>query len=377
VKSLGLALLALLALGALLYFGIKARDRNALHQQASQSHQDPGSLPLATVRFKVGGEKMGFVKSPEVQRILLDEYHLQVQPEKAGSVEMVQDETNGYDAVWPASEYCKQIFEQRGRQTGLAGYKTADIFSSPLVIMSWPQVTDALIRRGIVRTQDGAYFIVDMPKLLKLIEDRARWRDVDSSVAMIYGSVNTKSTDPTKSNSGATLMGLYAGIMNGGDPPTLEQLDPLLKRLKSISDRGGMKEASSGDIFSHALSQGVGAYPLFAVYENQYLEAIVADQGRSDLRTQLRVLYPQPTVFASHPLITLTKNGQRLAEALADPKIQKIAWEQHGFRSATPGLVMDPQIFKAGGIPRQVMSVMPMPEANVMERLNQALLEQK
>ncbi len=375
MKQIFTALVALVVLGALLFFGLRARDQNALHRQAAQNRPDPRSQPLATVRFKVGGEKMGFMKNPDVLKILLDDYHLQLQPEKAGSVEMVQDETSGYDALWPASEYCKQIFEQRSRQTGLAGYKTADIFSSPMVVMSWPQVTEALTRRGIVRAQDGALYLNDMPKLLKMIEDRTKWKDMDSAVAMIYGAVNVKSTDPTKSNSGATLMGLYAGIINGGDPPTVEQLEPLLKRLKAISERGGMQEASSGDIFSHALSQGVGAYPMFAVYENQYLEAVVADQSRSDLRSQLRVLYPQPTVFASHPLIALTKNGQRLAEALADPKLQRIAWEQHGFRSATPGLTMDPQIFKTGGIPKQVMSVIPMPEASAMERLNQALLE--
>jgi len=365
------AALALVVLGGVLYFGFRAKQTANLHQQATQNAPNPRSQPLVTVRFKVGGEKIGCLKDPDVVKILLDDYHLQLSPEKEGSVEMVQEPTTGYDAIWPASEFCKQLFEERARGAGTTGYKTADVFSSPLVVMSWPLITDALQRRGIISVREGTLYISDMPRLLKLIEERARWKDVDSSLAMIYGTVNVKSTDPTRSNSGSMFMGLLANLMNGGEPCPADQIDKFLPRIRAVSDRMGLKETSSGDIFQHFMSQGVGAYPMMVVYENQFLEALAL--GQDNLRAQVRVLYPEPTVWASHPFIALTANGRRLLDALQDPRLQKIMWESHGFRSATPGAMNDAQVFKVRGVPQQIVSAMPTPDWQAMQRITEGL----
>ena len=365
------AVLALVLLGGLLFFGLKAKQSAVLRQQASQNAPDPRNMALATVRLKVGGEKMGCLKDPAVEKILLDSYHLQLAPEKEGSVEMVQEPTAGYDAIWPASEFCKQLFEERARQSGLTGYKTSDVFSSPLVVMSWPLITSALQRRGIVTARDGVLYVADMQRLLKLIEDKTRWKDLDSSLAVIYGTVSVKSTDPTRSNSGSMFMGLLANLMNGGEPCPADQIDKYLPRIKAISNRMGLKETSSGDIFQHFMSQGVGAYPMMVVYENQFLEAL--STGQENLRAQVAVLYPEPTVWASHPIIALTASGRRLLDALADPRLQKILWESHGFRSATPGAMNDPQVFKVRGVPQQIVSAMSTPEWEVMQRITQEL----
>src|SRR5262249_40823222 len=142
-------------------------------------------------------------------------------------------------------------------------------------------------------------------------------------------------------------------------------------RIREISVRMGLKETSSGDIFQHFMSQGVGAYPLMVVYENQFLEALASDEGT--LRAQVRVLYPEPTVWASHPFIALTANGRRLMEALQDPVLQKLFWTGHGFRSATPGAMNDPEVFKVRGVPQQIVSAMPTPEWEVMQRITEEL----
>jgi len=314
---------------------------------------------------------MGCLKDPKVTKILLDDYHLQLAPEKEGSVEMVQEPTAGYDAIWPASEYCKQIFEDRARRSGVTDYKSADIFSSPLVVMSWSLITDALQRRHVVRDQGGILYIADMQALVKLIEDRARWKDVDSTLGMIYGTVNVKSTDPSRSNSGSMFMGLLVNLMNGGEPCPPDQIAKFLPRLKAISTRMGLKESSSGDIFQHFMSQGVGAYPMMVVYENQFLEALAL--GQQGVVDQVRILYPQPTVWASHPFIALTGNGRRLMEALQDARLQRMLWEQHGFRSATAGAMNDPTVFKVRGVPQQIVSAMATPEWEVMQRITEEL----
>ena len=85
------------------------------------------------------------------------------------------------------------------------------------------------------------------------------------------------------------------------------------------------------------------------------------------------VFYPDPTVWSSHPFIALTDNGRRLQDALKSSYVQKLAWEQHGFRSGAIGAMNDPEVFKARGIPKQVLSAMPAPEYRVMDMLTRAL----
>ncbi|MGV9415836.1 hypothetical protein ACWDOP_38570, partial [Nocardia sp. NPDC003693] len=48
-----------------------------------------------------------------------------------------------------------------------------------------------------------------------------------------------------------------------------------------------------------------------------------------------RMLYPDPTLFNSNPVLALTPEAQQLITALQDPEIQRIAWQRYGFRSAT------------------------------------------
>jgi len=180
-----------------------------------------------------------------------------------------------------------------------------------------------------------------------------------------------KSTDPSRSNSGSMFMGLIANLMNGGEPCPPDQIEKFLPRIKAISARMGLKESSSGDIFQHFMSQGVGAYPMMVVYENQFLEALAL--GQQGLVDQVRILYPQPTVWASHPFIALTANGRRLMEALQDERLQRMLWEQHGFRSAAAGAMNDPTVFKVRGVPQQIVSAMPSPEWEVMQRITEEL----
>lgn len=72
-------------------------------------------------------------------------------------------------------------------------------------------------------------------------------------------------------------------------------------------------------------------------------------------------------------MIALSGRGQRLIEALKDPEIQSIAWEQHGFRSALIGVPNDPAVLSVGGIPSSIDAVIPLPDATVMSRILEAL----
>ena len=53
-----------------------------------------------------------------------------------------------------------------------------------------------------------------------------------------------------------------------------------------------------------------GAYPIIVAYENQLLEFAAEHREMIvPVRQKLRVLYPRPTVWASHPLIALDASG--------------------------------------------------------------------
>ena len=43
-----------------------------------------------------------------------------------------------------------------------------------------------------------------------------------------------------------------------------------------------------------------------------------------------------------------------LIEALQDEEIQKIVWEQHGFRSGLAGVQNDPKVLNIAGIPESI-----------------------
>ena len=70
------------------------------------------------------------------------------------------------------------------------------------------------------------------------------------------------------------------------------------------------------------------------------------------LRQKVRILYPKPTVWSSHPLHGLTTHGgERLLHALQDADIQRLAWERHGFRSGLLGTQNDPKVLQVVSLP--------------------------
>ena len=131
----------------------------------------------------------------------------------------------------------------------------------------------------------------------------------------------------------------------------------------------GHMEASSGDIFENFLKQGHGRKrPIIVGYENQTDRVPDRERELSPtlIRDKIRVIYPEPTIFASHPLISLTGDCGRLVEALQDPEIQEIAWAEHGFRTGLLGVENDPAAIAVASLPERVDLVIPMPSASVM-----------
>src|SRR5262245_58535443 len=362
--------LLLIVAAAAIYLGVQ-QARKMRFSSGADGTASSKSLAPATIVFKAGGEKMGFLRNPKLLAYLEETYHLTLKPEKEGSVEMVRQPISGLDALWPASEYCRQEFENRAQREGIH-FGSQDIFNSPLVVASWPQVADVLRKPsiGALQMREGTYFVVDMEKLVALMDKGAKWKELGLPV---YGRVGIKATDPTRSNSGSMFAGLLANIMNGGDPCPLEKVDAFLPRIRTVFSLMGLREVSSADIFDHFLAQGVGSYPMIVAYENQFLEAISAPGAPTSLRGEVVIVYPEPTVWSSPPFISVTAHGERLREALRDKFVQKLAWEEHGFRTGSIEAMNDPEVFKTRMIPKQVLSAMPAPEYRVMDLITRAL----
>jgi hypothetical protein len=184
-------------------------------------------------------------------------------------------------------------------------------------------------RTGIAAKQGDALCISDFGKLLSLDLAGRKWSDI--GVAELYGKIAIASTDPNKSNSGMMFAGLMANVLQG-EVVDAKTVDARLPAIQAFYSRLGYMESTTGVLFDQYLRTGVGSYPLIVGYENQIVE------------------------FARQ-----------------NPEIQKIAWEQHGFRTALAGAQNDPKILQVQGIPESVTKVIPMPTPEVMDMILAAI----
>jgi hypothetical protein len=320
---------------------------------------------LLTVKGYVGGEKMGLVQSPRLQELLQKKYQLILAPEKRGSVEMVTAELPpDLDFIWPGSQTQLELFKARQRPMARAEI----LFNSPIVIYSWDLVTEALRKEGIVEKAGDTYYIVDSAKLIAQVIQRKKWNEI--GVPELFGNIKVICTDPIKSNSGAQFLALAATMLNGGETLERSHIAKVAPQLGNLLRSLGYLHGSSGDLFNQYLKQGMGAYPLVAGYENQIIEFALDNRAYlATIQAQLRILYPRPTVWSTHPMIALTPGGTRLITAMQDPAVQKLAWESHGFRAGASAISMDVSTLAIPGIPSNVTAVVPMPDFETFDAL--------
>jgi hypothetical protein len=329
---------------------------------------------LATVTCVIGSEKDDFLSNPAVQGILADRYGLRVSYSKMGSIEQVQMAPGSLDCLWPSNTSALEIFKVRHPEEFDQGIARSEIiFNSPIVLYSWGPVVDALLAQGRIRqTAEGVYSIDTAALSEAIITERPTWADL--GIGSLYGTINVVTTDPTRSNSGNMFYALLANMLAGGDVATLADMDQVLPQLRTYYQRQGYMEESSGILFDQFVKEGMGARPIIANYESLLIEFSLANPGAIDLiRDEIRILYPEPTVWSSHPIIARSPAGNALLEALMDPDLQRIAWEQHGFRSGLAGVDNDLGVLEITGLPEDINLVMPLPNAEAMLAMLDAL----
>ncbi len=326
--------------------------------------------PALTIKGIVGSEKSNFLENPRVKAILRDKYGLTLEYTREGSIEMVTGPVKeDIDFLWPSSQVALEIFKNAQPARLL---KSELIFNSPIVLYSWDIVVKALDAQGLTKSQDSVTYITAMDKLIHWELSGKSWPDI--GLPDLYGKINVTTTDPTKSNSGNLYTGLMANLLSGDGVNDPDSIDRILPELRRLFVRQGYMQSSSGFLFEQFLQTGVGQYPIIAGYENQIVEfSLQHPDFWPKVRDKIKILYPVPTVWSEHPVLILNKKALPLLDALKDPEIQRIAWEEHGFRTGLIGVQNDPGVIKVNGLARSVNKTMPMPRASIMEKIIDSL----
>jgi ABC-type Fe3+ transport system substrate-binding protein len=333
-----------------------------------------------TITCLGGSEKAGLMNNPEVKKILAERYHLAVNFQSMGSLDQAllptdQLKQRQANCIWPSSAGAQLVFEAKHNKSDFPAYKADTVLTSPEVIYAGPESTEALIKAGVVQQRENHYFIVKMKELLlDFVLKNKRWEDI--AAPTLRGPIKLGSTDPTQSNSGFMLYLLKLSIVSTSDPftsPTEEQARKALPTVRTLYETQGLQAVSSGFGFDQWLQRGGEVYlPLYAGYESQVIEKIVQNpQQAKGILKDVRVLYPEPTVYSDHPILALDKQGQLLIEAMKDVDIQRIAWKQHGFRPVQSGIA------SMGDFSQVALAEHPratnVPNANIILKLQECL----
>ena len=346
-----------------------------------------GFANLKTVYVATVGGKEDFLADEEVLKILKKKYKLNVifdtwsngktitKPLIRESVNLGNDSiikriqnnedisinTSGvskYDALFTSDQRFYDYYKlapnkdnnEADRYTVIAGSLT---LNTPIVIYSWKEVVNAFINEGIVTLEDNVYYITNMNKLIDYILNNKKWSDI--GLNKLYGNINIASTDPVSSSPGATYYGLLLSILSGGqiEDTTLEDN---LARLKQFYQKSGYMNNTPADLFERYLKTGMGGEPIIVDYEKSIIDFANSNPtGFNQVKDDIVILYPKPTIWNSHCFMAFTENGKKLYEAFMDKEIEQIAWEKYGFRTGITGGTYD--VSKLGiGIPQNITS---------------------
>ena len=355
---------------------------------------------LTTVYVATGGGKEDFLNDEEVKKILRKKYKINAvfdtwsngktitkplirESVGLGSQSIINRMSSGeeftilsegvskYDALFTSDQRFYDYYKlspnkeagESDRYTVLDGGLT---LNTPIVIYSWKEVVDALINESIVTETDGVYYITDMNKLIDYILEGKKWSDI--GLNSLYGTINIASTDPVSSSPGATYYGLLLSILSGGQV-TSDNIENNLPKLKDFYIKSGYMNNTPADLFERYLKTGMGGEPMIVDYEKSMIDfANSSPDAFNQVKDDIRILYPTPTIWNSHCFTVFTDKGAKLYEALNDKEIGQIAWEKYGFRTGVTGGTYD--VSSIGlGVPQTITSTVTSLKMDTYNRL--------
>ena len=364
------------------------------------NNKEESTKGLTTIYVATGGGKEDFIQDEDVVRILKDKYKLNVvydtwsngktvlwplirEKVSLGNQSIIDRISNGeefsinsqgvskYDALFTSDQrfydyyklYPNKEKNEADRYTVLSGGLT---LNTPIVIYSWKEVVDSLINENIVTEKEGVYYITDMNKLMNYILQGKKWSDI--GLTELYGTINIASTDPVSSSPGATYYGLLLSVLSGGEV-TSDNIEANLPKLKEFYIKSGYMNNTPADLFERYLKTGMGGEPMIVDYEKSIIDFANSNpNGFKQVKDNIRILYPSPTIWNSHCYAAFTENGKLLLQAFDDEEIQKIAWERYGFRTGITGGSYDVSSFGVS-VPQTITSTVSSLKMDVYDKL--------
>jgi len=360
--------LAAPALGVLLLTAVVAgiwySNSDVTEQQRSIQATKAEQAREVSVRGLIGSEKDSFFADAGVQQALAAQ-GITVAVEKSGSRAIANRyDATKYDFGFPSGAPAAAQLRAQAKASNV--YTP---FYTPIVFASWRPIADMLVANGVARKEADFYYVVDMPRLMALVQKGTRWNELKASSAFPTNkSVLINSTDVRTSNSAAMYLSLASYIANAEQVvQSAEDVDRVLPIVAPLFLRQGFQESSSAGPFEDYLALGMGKAPLLIAYESQMIEFWLKHPAR--LKSDMVILYPRPTVYSKHVLVPYTPAGARLGAALEnDPKLRTLA-HQYGYR--TGGDVKGPETWAAAGIkvPEVLVDVIDPPSYEWLERM--------
>jgi len=369
-RAIGIALLVILVL---VIVGIKVISDN----MGAEGIGGIISPNMTTVYVATGGGKEDFIADEDVIKIMQRKYGLDIVYDSWSNGKLIKnalvrdDNVTKYDAMFTSDQRFYDYYKlpadtsngEATRYTVLNGGLT---LNTPIVIYSWAEVVDALIAQNIVTENNGVYYITDMSKLLEYILQGKKWSDI--GLTQLYGNINIASTDPVTSSPGATYYGLLLSIMCGGQV-TDEAVEENLPKLKEFYIKSGYMNNTPADLFERYLKTGMGGEPMIVDYEKSIINFANSNpDGYNQVKNDIRILYPSPTIWNSHCIASFNESGNKFYQAFEDEDIQQIAWDRYGFRTGITGGNYDVSKFGIG-VPKSITSTVSSLKMNVYNRL--------
>lgn len=352
-RLLGPVMLVVLVIGVGTAIFFSVREQIALGQ-------------VVTVRGLIGSEKEAFFHDPKVVDALRRN-GLEVKIEKAGSrtIATTPDLTK-YDFVFPSGVPAATKLRQDN-----ASSKSFDTFYTPMAIASWKSIADILVDNGIAKEQSG-YYTLNMAEYLKVVSENKRWSDLTKNGSYnVNKSILISSTDVRQSNSAAMYLSLASYVANGNNVIQSEKdIQTILALMSSLFLKQGFTEFSSAVPFEDYLTMGIGKAPMVMIYEAQFIAQAALSNS---IRDEMVLLYPEPTIFSKHVLVSLNPNGEKLGQALInDSALQRLAVE-NGFRNANLDLIRQVKKDRNLNLPDTLVNVIDPPSYEILERLIQQI----
>ena len=337
---------------------------------------------LKTVTIATGGGKEKLLADERVNEIIKSKYGINPVYDSWSNGKLivnplVREDGSKYDLMFCSDQRFYDYYRlapdkskgEADRYSVLDGGLT---LNTPIVIYSWDKVVESLIQENIVTEREGVFYITDMDKLLQYILDGKKWSEIGLD---LYGTINIASTDPVTSSPGATYYGLLLSIMCEGNV-TETSMEENLPKLKEFYEKSGYMNNTPADLFERYLKTGMGGEPMIVDYEKSIVEfAISNPDGFAQVKDNIRILYPEPTIWNSHCIAAFTEEGVEYNKVWEDPEIGQIAWDKYGFRTGVTGGTYDVSGIGINGIPSVISRTVTSLKMNMYNKLIEYLGE--